>query len=65
MSAAAILSGAPSNAILEIRNMTGQLLSSFQLEGSNSVDVSDLPQGMYQAVLRSKNGVKLQKLVIR
>ena len=59
------ISGAPSHATLEIRNMTGQLLSSFRLKGTNSVDVSDLPQGMYQAVLRSKNGVKLQKLVVR
>jgi hypothetical protein len=48
---------------LEITDMNGRVIRQFSNSPYNQFDISDLPNGIYQAIVKTKDSVSVQKLV--
>jgi hypothetical protein len=52
-------------AIVNIMDMSGQIVKEFQLScSSTQIDLSELPLGIYNAIIKSENNVAVKKIVI-
>ncbi len=47
---------------LDVFDLTGRLLRQFTNNNNNQFDISDLPKGVYQVVIRTKEAVLMQKV---
>ncbi len=55
----------PETGTMEIFNPFGQLIKTISVNGVTTVDVSELPAGMYHATLTSKNGSNTLKVIVK
>lgn len=53
------------NGTMTITNTLGQVIKTVTVNGATTVDVSELPAGLYQATLTSKNGSNTQKVIVK
>ena len=50
--------------VIELWDMTGQVVFSTSVDNSQTLDVSELSQGIYQAVLQREGGTQMQKIIL-
>lgn len=53
------------NGTMTITNALGQVIKTVAVNGATTVDVSELPAGLYHATLTSKNGSNTQKVIVK
>lgn len=53
------------NGTMTITNTLGQVIKTVSVDGATTVDVSELPAGLYHATLTSKNGSNTQKVIVK